>query len=187
MSQNKKIVLFVVVPIIAICCLACVVTVVMIPRTLSNAIADEPVKAKQIGAQIADYTLPRGYQEQFGVDMFFEQIVALGRGDERGVTIALIQVKTNADRQQMEQQIRQAFQNQSQGKFAGMQAVGTRTVTIKGQPTPLTISEASDRTNTLRQATGVFAGKGGTALVMVMGDVSEWDWNLLDNFFQSIR
>jgi hypothetical protein len=187
MSQNKKIVLFIVVPVVAICCLLCVITAVLIPRAMSNAIADDPTKSKQIGVQIADYTLPRGYQEEMGVDMYFEQIVSLARSDKRGVTIALIQVKTNADRQQMEQQLQQAFQNQAPGSYAGMQYVGTRTVTIKGQPTVLTISETSDGSGDLRQATGSFVGKGGVAMVMVMGDVSEWDWNMLDSFFQSIR
>ena len=187
MSQNRKIVLFIVVPVIAICCLACIVAAVLIPRAMSNAIADDPVKSKQIGAQIADYTLPRGYQEEMGVDMYFEQIVSLARSDKRGVTIGLIQVKTNANRQQMEQQVQQVFQNQAQGNYSGMQYVGTRTVTIKGQPIVLTISEMSNSTGTMRQAAGAFSGKGGLAMIMVMGDVSEWDWNLLDSFFQSIR
>jgi len=188
MSQNKKIVLFIVMPVIAICCLACIVIAVLIPRIMSNAVASDPAKSKEISGKIADYTLPRGYQEQMGVDFFTVQTVALGRADERGVGIMLMQFQsTGTSRDQMEKQMQQAFQNQYQGNNAPLTYVGERTVTIKGQPTILTISESAEDATPLRQATGVFSGKGGIAMVMVTGAISEWDWNMLDSFFQSIH
>ena len=189
MSQNKKIILFIVVPIMVICCLLCVITAVFIPNWISKAFSDDPVNAKATAAKIADYTLPDGYEEAMGIDMFFEQIVVLSTGDESSVVIALIQVNTagGVSSAQMEQQIRQAFQNQSESDYKGMTYVGTRKVTIKNNPTVLTISENEGKGGRLRQATGTFNGKSGFAMVMVMGPVSDWDWDMLDDFFESIR
>jgi len=188
MSQNKKIVLFVVLPVIGVCCLLCVIGAIFVPTMMLQAVSDNPAKAKAVAAQIADYTLPDGYEESMGMDMFFEQMVMISRPDKRGFMIALIQLKTtNASRDQMEQQMRQAFQNQLGNNYGGMQYVGTRSVTIKGQPATISISETNAGSEKVRQATGTFPGKGGLAMVMVSGSTSAWDWNMLDTFFQSIK
>ena len=187
MSQNKKIVLIVVLALVISCCLLCVLTAVLVPNLLSKTFSTDPAKAKATGAQIVDYTMPPGYQEMMGMDMFFEQIVLLGREDKRGVTIMLFQIKaTNVSRDQMEQQMRQAFQGQFSSGSSKMTPVGTRTVKIKNQSVTLNISESTGSTP-LRQAIGVFPGKGGLAMVMLTGTVREWDWDMLDAFFQSMR
>jgi hypothetical protein len=38
-----------------------------------------------------------------------------------------------------------------------------------------------------RQVSGVFQGKGGTTTIMVLGYSDNWNWQMLDDFFQSIR
>ncbi|CAG0959305.1 hypothetical protein ANRL3_00767 [Anaerolineae bacterium] len=135
MSRNTKIILWIVLPLLASCILLCIAAIVLVPRAMQNAVSMDPAKAKEVAAQIADYTLPRGYSEQIGMDFFTMQMVALGRNDRRGGTIMLMQFKTaGMSREQMEQQMRQSFQNQYQGGGT-MKYVGERTVTIKGQPT----------------------------------------------------
>jgi hypothetical protein len=188
MTQNKKIVLFIILPVIASCCLLCILAAVLIPDWVSNAVSTDPDRARQVAAKIADYALPVGYVEQMGADFFTVQMVALERPDGRGVMIMFMQFQsTGASRDQMEKQMQQAFQNQYQGKSASLTYIGERPVTIKGQPAILTISESAESAAPVRQATGVFSGRGGIAMVMVTGEISGWDWNMLDTFFQSIR
>lgn len=187
MSRNTKIILWIVLPLLASCILLCIAAVVLVPRAMQNAVSMDPAKAKEVAAQIADYDLPRGYQEQMGMDFFTMQTVMLGRADKRGSMITLMQFKmAGVSREQMEQQMRQSFQNQYQGSGT-MKYVGERTVAIKDQPTVLTISESTESRTNLRQATGVFTGKGGMVMVMIMGSPSDWDWRMLEDFLGSIR
>lgn len=191
MSRTKKIILFVVLPVLASCCLLCVAFIVLVPRLLSNAVASDPQAAKQIGARIADYTLPRGYQEMMGMDLFSAQWVLIAPSDQRGGTaIMLMQFATlnegNYDPKQMEQQMQQAMERQydQSGTF---QSTGQRTVTIKGRPTDLALAERDQITKTVRQATGVFDGKNGMVMLMVIGNVDTWDWKMVEDFCASIR
>jgi hypothetical protein len=191
MSRNKKIVLFVVLPVLALCVLSCVALVVVVPMIGSRLFATDAGSAKRVGAQIADYTLPSGYQEVMGMDLFTTQLVAIGkngRDNTLDTMIMLMQFRaSNVNRAQMEQQMQQAFSGQFQRNGSNMTSVGDRTVTIKGKPVTLTLSEGTSDGGKFRQATGVFDGKGGLAMVMIMGPTSDWDWTSLDSFFQSIR
>ncbi len=188
MSRTTKIILGITVSILAFCGLACILLVLLLPRLAQNVVSTDPNKANDVGKQIADYTLPEGYKQVMGMDMFFEKIVALARADPYGPTIMLMQVNTPyASREELERQMEQSFQ-QSTARQGTYRQVGTHEVTIKGQSATLTVSEsdAASRT-TMRQATGVFKGKGGIALIMFMGDPEEWDWKLVEDFCGSIK
>jgi hypothetical protein len=194
MSRNQKIVLFIASLALLSCCACGIVTFVVLPRIFENTIAGatDPAKAKEVGKQIADYTLPSGYEEKFGMDIFTTKMVMIAPSQEQrgGLFIMLMQVAADtASREQMEQQMRQSFQQGTQRNMQDMRVVGAETVTIKGQPVTLTISEgtADNSAVTMRQAVGAFQGKGGAALIMVMGAVSDWDKTLLDNFYKSMR
>ncbi len=194
MSRNTKIVLLIVSSLLLMCACVCIAGILLMPRIMSNAVAglatpaNREAQAKRVGAQIADYTVPAGYAEEMGMDLFFEKIVALAPTDEHGPMIMLLQVNSpTVSREQLEEQMRQAFANQFTG--AGVyEPAGEHTVTIKGQPTTLTVSESSDTsTYAMRQAQGVFQGKGGIVMVMVTGKVEEWNWKPVDDFFASIK
>lgn len=191
MSRTKKIILFVVLPALAFCFLLCIVLIVLVPRLMSNAIASNPQAAKQIGARIADYTLPRGYEELMGMDMITVQLVTLAPSNRRtGTAIMLMQFNTftagNYDQKQMEQQMQQAMQGQFQ-QYGTSQPAGQRTITIKGQPTTLILSETTAGPTRTRQATGVFTGKNGMVMLSIMGDLDTWDWKMVEDFCASIR
>ncbi len=192
MSRNTKIVLVVASTLLISCCLLAIAAVLLLPQLFSNAITQDPQKARQIGRQIADYTLPPDYREEFGMDVFTTKMVAITRSDERGPLFMLMQFSTaGLNREQMEQQVRQSFQNQFQRGTCALTAVGTQTATIKGETVTLTISEGNctrgGNTVPVRQALGFFRGKGGTAIVMVYASKAEWDKAAIDRFFQSIQ
>jgi hypothetical protein len=94
--------------------------------------------------------------------------------------------------EEMQRQITQAMQQQGQGRNVQTHVVGTQTATVKGQPVTLTVSEGtvaegSEAGTVFRQVIGVFPGKAGTAMLMVMGKKDTWDEATLDNFLASIR
>ena len=144
-------------------------------------------QAKKVAAQIADYTLPSGYSEQMGLDMFIEKMVVIAPTKQSGLTITLLQMPATTSRQQMEQQMRQSMQNQFGQLPGAMKNAGEHPVTIKGEKVTLTLGESSSTSYTLRQATGFFVGKGGLVMLMLMGEVENWNWTLVENFCASIR
>ncbi len=191
MSRTTKIILFVVLPAVASCFLLCLALIILVPRLVSNAVASDPQAARQIGVRIADYAVPRGYQEMMGMDLFSAQWVLLGRSDKRsGTGIMLMQFNSftagNYDQKQMEQQMQQAMQRQYD-RSGTLQSAGQHTVTIRGKPTELTLSEGTQSRARMRQATGVFAGKSGMVMLMFIGDTGTWDWKLVEDFCASIR
>ncbi len=187
MSKNTKIILTIAGGILLLCVLACVVILLLMPAFAKNMVSTSPAQAQQVGQQIADYTVPPGYRET-GMDLFFEKLVMISPTNQSGPDIMLLQVNTTS-RAQAEQQMRQAleqqFARQSSGTF---HQVEDHAVTLKGESSTLSVSE-NDATGrlTMRQAFGTFKGKGGTAVVMFMGGVSDWDWKLVDDFCASIR
>ncbi len=194
MSRNTKIILLIVSSLAFLCICVCATVTLLVPRMVENTFSRlstpevREAQAKSIGAQIADYTLPPGYTEEMGMDLFIEKILMLGPSDKHGPSIMLLQVNSpNTSREQMEEQMRQAFANQFSGSGA-YEPAGEHTVTVKGQPMTLTVLESNrDSAYAMRQAEGVFQGKGGIVMVMIMGDVEEWDWKIVDDFFASIR
>jgi len=185
-SRNTKIVLVILATVGISCAVLCVAGVLIAPRLAENAFVQDPVRAKQIGTQIAEYALPSGYQELMGMDVLTTQMVVVAPRNQRGVSLILMQIKTsNVSRAQMEQQMQQAMQRQFQG--GTFQQVSEEPVTIKGQSTVLTVSESQSARGTMRQATGVFSAKSGLGMIMAMGLASEWNWQLVKDFCATIR
>jgi hypothetical protein len=69
-----------------------------------------------------------------------------------------------------------------------MTLVGEEQVVIKGEPVTLTVRESTaEDGEPMRQVTGLFQGKGGPAMLLVMGQANAWDQAVLDQFIASIR
>ncbi len=188
MSRNAKIILVVVSTSLLSCVLLCATALILLPRLASNAITAGKADSKKVASEIADYILPPGYKEEMGVDAFFYQTVTLAPASGRGVTIMLMQMSgMNVNREQLDQQMRQVFQRQLETGSGVWKYAGERTVTIKDHPTKLTISEIGTPKAVMRQAQGAFTGKRGLVMISVLGPGDNWDWEMLDAFFQSIR
>jgi hypothetical protein len=195
MSRNAKIILVVVGSLLVLCVLSCGIVFLLGRQFVLNTASvlrtpqAREAQAKQVGSQIADYTLPPGYSEQMGMDLLVEKLVMIAPGNNRGPLIMMISVNTpTVNRAQLEQQLQQSFGAQYNFGSGSFKDAGTHNVTIKGQPAVLNVRETESSSGlAMRQATGVFQGKGGPVMVMVTGQVNEWNWNLLDAFFASIR
>ena len=176
-------------------CLCAVVALVFVfgrvGQQVKQGMKTDPASAAQSAHAIADYELPAGYQEQMAMDLIVYTMVIIappsGPSSDQPV-IMLAQFKAGANQQQMEQQMRQSFEQQSGQRGFQMKVVDTRKMTIRGEEVEvITYEGTSDSGNTMRQVITVFPGKGGTAMLMIMGDAQHWDKEEIDKFIESIH
>lgn len=155
----------------------------------------DPEGASKAAHAIADYELPPGYQEQVAMDFFAYSFVMIGPGSASdgldpasGPTIMLAQFQIATNRQQMEQQMRQAFEQRSGRGGLSMKLVEAKKMTIRGEEVEVTTYEGTDDSGfVLRQLITTFPGKDGTAMLMIMGPAQFWDKEIMDQFIESIH
>lgn len=189
MSRNAKIALILVGSLLVICLGLCVVGLLVVPRVAESVLATSPTSAGSVGTEIADYTVPPGYQEQMGMNLLVYQMVVLApeSGADSGMVIMLMGTRMpGASRAQMEQQMQQSFQQQFNHSAGGMRVVGQEHFSIRGKDTTFTITE-SENSPRFRQAVGTFEGKNGLVVLMMMGSADTWDTELMRNFISSIQ
>jgi len=192
MRQGTKIVLVVVVAGLFCCCVAGLGGTLLGTRLITQAIITEPARVAEVGSQIADYQVPAGYQQAFALDILGLKMVAITSGAERAAftVLALMQFPAPAavSRAEIERQMQQALAQQTGIGSSDLHVTGQQQVTIKGEPVTLTVREGTSADGTtVRQVTGLFQGKGGPCVLMVMGEGNDWDQPVVDQFISSIR
>lgn len=153
----------------------------------------DPQAASQAAHEIADYQLPEGYREQVAMDFFVYSMVMIGPDGSNTSssvgkpTIMLAQFQTGANRQQMEEQIRRSFEQQSGGRGLSMKVVEVKKMTIRGEEVEVTTYEGTQANGfVMRQLITTFPGKHGTAMLMIMGPAQDWDQEEIEKFVESI-
>jgi len=155
----------------------------------------DPEGASKAAHAIADYELPPGYQEQVAMDFFAYSFVMIGPGSTSngldaasGPMIMLAQFQVATNRQQMEQQLRQAFEQRSGRGGLSMKLVEVKKMTIRGEEVEVTTFEGEDDSGlVVRQLITTFPGKEGTAMLMIIGPAQFWDKEAIDQFIESIH
>ena len=175
------------------CCCAALVAFFVVRQAgqkLQEGMKTDPESASKAAHEIVDYDLPPGYQEQMAMDVMIYSFVMIGPESMTtgGPLIMLAQFETGVDQQQMEQQIRQAFEQQAGNRGQNMKLVEVKKKTIRGEETEVALYEGTDSEgNDMRQLITTFPGKGGTVMLMVMGETRTWDQGMVDDFIESIR
>jgi hypothetical protein len=104
--------------------------------------------------------------------------------------IMLMQIPDNmGNEEEMQREMERSMARQGgRGGNITMEVVEQKTITIRGQQVPATISEGQGESGvTMRQMTAVFKGNNGPAILMIMGEKSSWNQQLIDQFIASIR
>jgi len=138
------------------------------------------------GATIADFDLPTGYTTEFSTSMLGYSVVSY-KGPNGPSHLYLIQSEKESDGDELEKMIKELVPG-SRNADADMTVLENRPVTVRGQEATLLISEGVSSENvSYKQASVLFAGKGGPAL-LVFSEVTEaWDQEAVDTFLASIR
>ncbi len=186
MSRTTKIILGVLAGVLVLCLCVGIGGFLLMGRLVSNSVSTSSGDAAATARQITDYTLPAGWSEETAVHLMGVSMVIIRAGSSRSVaTLMQLPASSQGSEALFEQQMRQAAGANLPGQMA---EVGQRQATLRGQPVTLTISEGKDASGlTYRQLMGSFQGKGGTALLMIAGPVSEWNQSSIDSFLASMR
>ena len=193
MNDKTKKILIIVGSVSALCLLACVAIYVVsnsLVKRVGKMIQTDPAKVSQAAHTIADYDLPAGYSEQMSMDLISYRVVMIGPTDHNSSMLIMLGqfTSTTLNPDQMAEQLRKAFEQQGAQPGLQMHVVETRTMTIRGTQTDVTIREGTSSVGfTYRQLITVFPGKGGQAVLMIQGTSGDWDEKLVDAFIQSIR
>jgi hypothetical protein len=180
---------------LALCACAVVVGILVLRSGFQRMTAgfEDPAAMSEIGERIADFDLPAGYELKGGMDLFVYRLLVIApTGDANdGMFIMLFQfdqLGTEEEREQIEQQMRQSFQQQSGQTEVDWDVVETRTITIRGEETEVTVSRGSDESGVVfRQWMAVFPAKSGTGMVMIQGLEREFDDQVAEDFLESLR
>jgi hypothetical protein len=193
MSRNMKIVLGVVGVVLLLGCVAVMAGGFLLANFTGRAM--DPAQARTVAASIADYDLPDGYRELMGVDMMGMKMAMIGPDGvsgadvgDRGLVIMMMQAPAGQDADQLRDQMMQSFGAQTGMGGARLEPVGTETATIRGSEVELQVLEGeSANGQRIRALSGVFEGKSGPALLMVMGPADDWDETQVNAFLASLR
>ncbi len=150
---------------------------------------EDPQEVAQIAKGMVDYQLPHGYHEQFGMSVFGFDMVGF-TPDSGSQVIMLMQFPEalGLSRADMEQQMEQSLQQQTGQEDIQMHVVEELDTTIRDQRVTMTVREGTNPDGTVfRQMSGVFEGKNGVVLLMIMAEKQHWDQRAVNAFFVSLR
>ena len=159
-----------------------------------NGMKTDPQAASEAAHAIAEYELPAGYEEKIAMDFFVYTMVMMGPESSTTpssaarpmIMLAQFQVATN--QQQIEEQMRRSFEQQSGLRGLKMKVVDVKKMTLRGKEVDVTTFEGTDDNGfVMRQVLATFPGKDGTALLMIMGPAQTWDKEEIDQFIESIH
>jgi hypothetical protein len=195
MSRNTKIALGIIGLLVISCICICGISFFLLQSAgtlMEQSLVTDPAQVSNIGSKIAQYELPAGYSQNFGMSLFGFDLVGLTAGEDesKAPLIFMMQFPTwaNMDEAQMEQQLQQSIGQQIGNQDLQLQVVDQATATIRDQPVTLTTREGTNSEGqSLRQVTGVFQGQGGPVLLMILGNTQTWDQAAIDRFIASIR
>ncbi|MCB9418905.1 MAG: hypothetical protein H6667_03830 [Ardenticatenaceae bacterium] len=134
---------------------------------------------------IADFTPPSDYEPDFGLHTMGYTAVAYKNGSIGHLYLAQSEMEADGDA------LQQALGEMVPGyryEEENLTVVEQRQVSIRNQAVTVTISEGMGWDNELlRQATAVFQGKAGPALLILQQPISQWDDAAVDAFLTSVR
>lgn len=194
MSKNTKTILIALV-VAGVFCLVAVVAAVggmgLLAERFKNNIVAEPEKVQKMAQEFINYQLPDGYTERMGMDLIVYKMIMLGASDDSDakpmILLAHFQDSSGMTPEQMSTQMQKSFEQQNGQKGATLKLVETRTVTVNGQETTLSVNEGTDSGgNTLRQWITTCPGKTGLVMILIQGETTDWDEDALNSFLASL-
>jgi hypothetical protein len=178
----------------ALCLVACVIAYFVLRQVgsqVGEAFNTDPAKVAAVSDKIAEYDLPPGYTAQMSMSIMMYDLVMIGpsQSSSNSMMIMLMQFNGNVgmSQEQMQEQVRQSFEQQSGQRGAQMTVVETRQDTIRGEQVTISISEGGSAGVKMRQLMTVFTGNGGPTVLMIQGPITDWDEDLITDFIHSIR
>ena len=100
----------------------------------------------------------------------------------------LAQFEAGVSQEQMEEQLRQSFEQQMGRRGMKLELVEVKKAVIRDEETEIATYEGLDENGeAMRQVVAAFPGKNGSAMLIVLGNKQGWDQKIVDAFIASIR
>ena len=144
----------------------------------------------RVGEEIADYEVPEGFGSPYSIHFGDVSLIGYKSPSERShLLLAQFPDGTSVNIDEMLRIIGESSNDPNSIWFnTDMEFVEQKPVTVCGQDATLTISEGiSSEGIEYRMAATKFKGRGGPALVMIAGPLSEWDDDMVLTFVESIQ
>ncbi len=178
--------------IAGLCLLACVLVLVL-ARPIQSAISDQlwnhdPKIVAEMARSMAEYDLPPGFRELKSFEYQGRRTAIFYNPDqpldkiifEEGGLISSKPGDVGAEEA--------IYGANVDGRRYNAGPVGTRPVTIRGEPVTLSVLEGREEGGQdVRMWLGRFAGKKADVLLVIAGDIATWDEAALDRFIKSIQ
>ncbi len=196
MSRNTKIVVGIVGGLVVLCCISVGIIAYLLPRFaedfVENNVTDDADRASEVGQSMLDYELPASLEEEGAMSvlgMTWVIIAPQSGGGSSAIMLMEFPESLAGDEDAMQDQMNDAFSQQTGQQGTQMEFVGTEEVVINDNKTVLTTFEGDDGNGTaVRQITGVFETKeGNTGMLMVFGGIDDWETGGAEEFLNSIR
>ncbi len=188
--KTKK--LIAILAVLFMACVCCGGIALVSAWSLNRAFVTEPDKAKALGQEIADYTLPEGYSEVFGMQLMGMELVAIAKNLNTPSSMLIMMMKVpdtgNIDQTVLEKQIESTLQRQLSFQQLDLTLDDVETRTVNGEEVALTFCKGTDAAGAdYRQMSTLFHSSKGQVLMVVQGTKAEWDQAALDAILDSIR
>jgi hypothetical protein len=192
MERSTRVILGIAAIILFLCCVAGLGFTLLGTRLMGKAIITDPDRIALVGSDIAEYDIPQGFRAAFASNVSGFKLIALGpTKDSTHFTMILIMqfpAPVSANREEVERQMRQALTQQTGMGSASLSVVDETIVEIKGKPVELTVQEGTTSDGIhIRQITGIFDGKQGPVLLMIIGEAESWNEEMVRTFLASIH
>jgi hypothetical protein len=149
----------------------------------------DPGQISQVTADLPDYDVPAGFQEEYVMDVFglFQGVFISSQS--RGAMIMMMQINDSflGGLEGYEEQFQESFIQQYQVEDITLNQVGERDIEIDGHQTTLAIFEGSDADGyEYIQWVTYFPGDNGTVMVVILGSAVTWSDAEMESFLNTI-
>lgn len=165
--------------------LACLVCLIAACGKIPNIHTDAETVTKA-AAEIADFTLPDGYQPEFTASAMGVTLTGFEPGDGAS-HLYLIQTQDETMDKDLDEVIDEMVPGKKDRK-SRVTILENRTVTIRGETSTLVLSEGiNGEGKSFRQAVVKFEGKGGPAVLVFSEPTATWDIDRVEALIASIQ
>lgn len=188
MSSTAK----VIIGIIAASVLTCAVCCGGVFWWFSQRVSTDPAKVREMTESIVSIDIPAGWQPVMGMNWSLgaqmEFVVYSPDQTNQSRLLVLMEMQVQgANQQQMEQQMQMQMSQQGMNQDITVESSETRTFTIDGEEHDFVFAVGKNSAgDTVHQVTGVFPGKNGTAMLMMIDDDADWDEAAVVKMIESI-
>jgi hypothetical protein len=190
LSRQTKIVLAIVAGLAVLCLAACIVGALLLGafgQRVTDSVMTEPQQVQDNASTIAEFDLPPGFATESSINMLGIR-VAMFTNTQNDHFISLLQIPTRGDiNDENIRQLEEAMARGSNRQLADVQTIEERALTVRGEPARLLLQSGTSDGRAYRQLLLAFQGKGGLALLIVMGPEAGWDQPVYDAMIESIR